>query len=135
MSSEALWPAARPLLGIVVRAVVLYGFVMVLVRLAGRRGIGHLSPWELLSSLLVAAAAGPGLTSGDRSVAAGLVATTTLMSLTVLVSLFGLRSQTLAGTAVATAAEGGRVPGRRTRRPRRKTRRRLRREPLGDAGP
>ena len=86
MVEKGLVAAAMPLLTIVLRVVVVYVFLLVLVRLAGKREVGQLSPMEFLSVLLLSETVSPALTGGDESVAAAFVAATTLMSLTILIN-------------------------------------------------
>jgi uncharacterized membrane protein YcaP (DUF421 family) len=71
------------LLAIAARVVVVYLLVLFLVRLAGKREVGHLSPMEFLSALLLSETVSPALTAGDDSLAAAGVAAATLMLLTI----------------------------------------------------
>jgi uncharacterized membrane protein YcaP (DUF421 family) len=72
-----------PMLSIVVRVAAVYVFLLVLVRMAGKREIGRLSPMEFLSALLLSETVSPALTGGDDSLAAAFVAALTLMLLTI----------------------------------------------------
>ena len=71
------------LIAIAGRVVVVYVLVLVLVRMAGKRELGHLSPMEFLSALLLSETVSPALTAGDDSLGAAAVAAATLMLLTI----------------------------------------------------
>ena len=73
----------RHLLSVVVRVAAVYVFLLVLVRMAGKREVGRLSPMEFLSALLLSETVSPALTGGDDSLAAAFVAALTLMLLTI----------------------------------------------------
>ena len=84
MGVEGTWSVAVvPLLSIVVRVAAVYVFLLVLVRMAGKREVGRLSPMEFLSALLLSETVSPALTGGDDSLAAAFVAALTLMLLTI----------------------------------------------------
>ncbi len=79
------------LMAIAARVVVVYLLVLVLVRLAGKREVGNLSPMEFLSALLLSETVSPALTGGDDSLAAGAVAAATLMLLTIAINVLSHR--------------------------------------------
>lgn len=66
------------------RGTVIYWVVLVLVRLAGRRGIGSLGTADLLVLLLVADAAGDAMTAGSTSIGDGVVVVATIVAWSVL---------------------------------------------------
>ena len=83
MGDEGTWSVAVvPLLSIVVRVAAVYVFLLVLVRMAGKREVGALA-MEFLSALLLSETVSPALTGGDDSLAAAFVAALTLMLLTI----------------------------------------------------
>ena len=90
MSSELFRPETH-LLEIVVRVALIYVFLLVLVRLCGKREVGKLSPMEFLSTLLLSETVSPALTGEDKSFTAAVVASTTLLVLTVVASLITFR--------------------------------------------
>lgn len=71
-----------PLLEVIARVAVLYVALMLLLRFAGKREVGQLSPLDLLAMLLLAETVSPALTGQDRSVTASLTAAATLLALT-----------------------------------------------------
>jgi uncharacterized membrane protein YcaP (DUF421 family) len=81
-----LFAPVAPLLEIVARVVVVYLALMLMLRLAGKREIGSLTPLDLLGMLLLSETVSPALTAGDDSLSVALAAAATLLSLAVLVS-------------------------------------------------
>lgn len=70
------------LLEIVLRVVVLYGVLVVMVRIAGKREIGQLAPLDLLAMLVLSETISPALTAQDHSLPAAFTAAATLLALT-----------------------------------------------------
>jgi uncharacterized membrane protein YcaP (DUF421 family) len=81
-----------PLPEIVLRVVVLYAALVVMVRLAGKREIGQLTPLDLLAMLLLSETVSPALTGQDGSLPAALVAAATLIALTATIGRITYRS-------------------------------------------
>jgi uncharacterized membrane protein YcaP (DUF421 family) len=82
-----------PLLEIVARVAIVYGALIVLLRLVGRREVGQLTPLDLLAMLLLSETVSPALTADDDSLPAVLTAATTLVVLVALVGRLGFRSR------------------------------------------
>jgi len=72
---------------VVVRVAVLYAFLLVLLRISGKREIGQLGPLELLTMLLISETVSPALTAEDASVTAAMIAAGTLLVLSILVAV------------------------------------------------
>jgi uncharacterized membrane protein YcaP (DUF421 family) len=71
-----------PLLEIVLRVLLVYLFLLVMMRLFGKKEIGRWTPMEFLGMLLLARTVGPSLTGGDSSLPVAAVAATTLLGIT-----------------------------------------------------
>ena len=69
---------------IIVRVVAVYIFLMVLVRISGKRQLGQLAPMDLLTILLVSETVSPALTADDDTLTAAAFAAGTLFALTFL---------------------------------------------------
>ena len=81
-----------------VRAAVIYGALLVMVRVSGRRTVGQFTPFDLLVVMLLSESVSSGLNGGEDSVTGGLLAAATLVALNVLVAFAtsrSLRLQTL----------------------------------------
>lgn len=85
-------------------------FLLALLRLGGRRELAQMTPMEMLTMLLLSEAVSPALTAGHQDLAAGLVAATTLIALTVLLGYVTYRSRRLhtmiAGNAAILVRDG-----------------------------
>ncbi len=71
---------------LVVRGVVVYLFLLVLLRLTGRRQIGQYDPFDLILLLILSNAVQNSMNGGDNSLVGGLVSAVTLIACHVLVS-------------------------------------------------
>jgi uncharacterized membrane protein YcaP (DUF421 family) len=81
-----MFHSVTPLAEIVLRVTLVYGALIVLMRvIAGRREIGQLTPLDLLGMLLLSETVSPVFTRADDSLPAGLVAAATLLVLSALV--------------------------------------------------
>src|SRR5271157_3606603 len=79
----------------VVRAVVVYGFLLVLLRFTGKRQVGQLAPFDLVLLLVLSNAVQNSMNGGDNSVTGGLILATTLVGLNWLVGWLTFRSKRL----------------------------------------
>lgn len=69
------------LLGIAGRTALIYGAILLLLRLIGRRQIGQSTPSDLVTLLLVSEAVQNGMLNDDSSLTGALVAATTLLAI------------------------------------------------------
>ena len=76
-----------------VRAAVVYLFVLVLLRLGGKRQMGQMSPAEFVTILLISNAVQNSMNGGDNSLSAGLFLATVLVAMTWVVSFVTYRSK------------------------------------------
>ena len=83
------------LLEIVARVAIVYLALLALLRIAGKRQLGQLSPMDLLTMLLVSETVSPALTAGDTSVPTGLVAGVTLILFALAISWLTFKSRTV----------------------------------------
>jgi uncharacterized membrane protein YcaP (DUF421 family) len=72
-------PSAIPQL--ILRAVVVYAFLLVALRLAGRRELGQMTSFDLVLLLVVSNAVQNSINAGDNSLVGGLVSAITLVAL------------------------------------------------------
>jgi uncharacterized membrane protein YcaP (DUF421 family) len=79
-----------------VRGIVVYLFLILLLRLTGRRQVGQLAPFDLVLLLVLSNAVQNSMNAGDNSLVGGLVSATTLVGANWLVSLATYRSKRLA---------------------------------------
>jgi uncharacterized membrane protein YcaP (DUF421 family) len=76
---------------IILRTTVVYVVVLVLLRTAGKRELGQMSPVDLVVILVIANAVQNAMTGGDNSLIGGIVAATTLVAVNTAFSRVGHR--------------------------------------------
>ena len=91
-----LWIPSLPFLHLLLRAAVVYAFVLLLLRLGGKRQIGQMGPAEFVALLLVSNAVQNSMNGGDNSITAGLVLAGAIMGLSGLIGWLSFRSKRLA---------------------------------------
>jgi uncharacterized membrane protein YcaP (DUF421 family) len=93
--NDTMWNMAVPWWELIVRSVVVYGFLIVLLRITGKRQVGQLSPFDLVLLLVLSNAVQNSMNAGDNSLVGGLISATTLVGLNFLVGLATYRSKKL----------------------------------------
>lgn len=78
--SHLLVPEA-PVVALVLRAVVVYAFLLLALRLAGRRELGQMTSFDLILLLVISNAVQNSINAGDNSLAGGLVSAVVLVLL------------------------------------------------------
>ena len=94
--NDALWSPSLPFAHILLRAGVVYVFVLLLLRLGGKRQIGQMGPAEFVALLLVSNAVQNSMNGGDNSITAGLVLAAVIMGMSGLIGWLSYRSKRLA---------------------------------------
>jgi uncharacterized membrane protein YcaP (DUF421 family) len=77
------------------RAVVIYGALLAMVRFSGRRTVGQFTPFDLLVVMLLSESVSSGLNGGEESVTGGLLAAATLVLLNIAIAFATSRSARL----------------------------------------
>jgi len=88
---------AIPWWELVVRAIVVYGFLLVLLRITGKRQVGQLAPFDLVLLLVLSNAVQNSMNGGDNSLVGGLLSAVVLVGLNMLVGYGTYRSKRLEG--------------------------------------
>ena len=76
---------------IILRTAVVYVLVLVLLRIAGKRELGQMSPVDLVVILVIANAVQNAMTGGDNSLLGGVFAASTLVAMNLLFDRVGIR--------------------------------------------
>lgn len=97
----SLWKLGQPWWEFVLRALLVYGFLLAVLRLTGKRQVGQLSPFDLVLLLVLSNAVQNSMNAGDNTVLAGFILVLTLVGTNALVSYLAFRSKRL-----ETAIEG-----------------------------
>jgi uncharacterized membrane protein YcaP (DUF421 family) len=77
----------------VVRAAVIYLFLLVMVRVSGKRTVGQFTPFDLLVVMLLSEGVSNSLSGGDTSLFGGLLVAATLIAINLTVAFATARSQ------------------------------------------
>ncbi len=86
---------AIPLWEIIFRSAVVYGFLLVLLRVTGKRQVGQLAPFDLVLLLVLSNAVQNSMNGGDNSLVGGLASAATLVALNFVVGAATYRSKKL----------------------------------------
>lgn len=81
---------------LVVRGAIIYVFLLVMVRITGKRTVGQFTPFDLLVVMLLSEAVSPALTGGEEGVPGGIIVATTLIVLNMLIAFATSRSRKIA---------------------------------------
>src|SRR5881628_3526687 len=79
-------PSAHVLVEIAARTAVVYGVVLIGVRLSGKREVGQMTPFDLTLLLLISNAVQNAMTGPDNSLLGGVIAASTLLILNYVVA-------------------------------------------------
>jgi uncharacterized membrane protein YcaP (DUF421 family) len=79
----------------VVRGAVVYTFLLILLRITGKRQVGQLAPFDLVLLLVLSNAVQNSMVGGDNSLAGGLISATTLVMVNFLVGVATWRNKKL----------------------------------------
>jgi uncharacterized membrane protein YcaP (DUF421 family) len=90
-----MWHLTVPWLELVLRAVIIYVFLLVLLRFTGKRQVGQLSPFDLVLLLVLSNAVQNAMSGGDNSLLAGIILASVLVLLNSLVGLVTYKSRRL----------------------------------------
>ncbi len=89
----AMWQLSLPWWEFIVRALIVYGFLIVLLRLTGKRQVGQLAPFDLVLLLVLSNAVQNAMNGGDNSVLAGVLSACTLVLVNYLVGRAAYRNK------------------------------------------
>ncbi len=90
-----MFDIAVPWWELVVRGAVVYGFLLILLRLTGKRQVGQLAPFDLVLLLVLSNAVQNSMNAGDNSLVGGLISAATLVALNYGVGALTYRSKRL----------------------------------------
>jgi len=86
---------------LIVRSAVVYLFLIVILRISGKRQVGQLAPFDLVLLLVLSNAVQNSMNGGDNSLVGGLISAATLIALN-----FGVGLATFKSKRLETAIEG-----------------------------
>jgi len=88
-----MFKMAVPWWELVVRGAVVYVFLLVLLRITGKRQVGQLAPFDLVLLLVLSSAVQNSMNAGDNSLIGGLISALTLVLLNYTVGIATYRSK------------------------------------------
>jgi len=89
----SMWQITVPWWEFVLRALIVYVFLMVLLRITGRRQVGQLSPFDLVLLLVLSNALQNAMNAGDNSITGGIILSLTLVGANWIVGWVAWRSK------------------------------------------
>jgi uncharacterized membrane protein YcaP (DUF421 family) len=89
----SMWKLAQPWWEFVLRALLVYGFLLITLRLTGKRQVGQLAPFDLVLLLVLSNAVQNSMNGGDNSVGAGFILVATLLAVNGLMGWITWRSK------------------------------------------
>jgi len=90
-----MWSLEIPWWALIVRSLVVYSFLIVMLRITGKRQVGQLAPFDLVLLLVLSNAVQNSMTGGDNSLAGGLVSAATLIALNHFVGWLSFKNKRL----------------------------------------
>lgn len=94
----------------VIRGLVVYLFLLVLVRISGKRTVGQFTPFDLLVVMLLSEAVSNSLSGSDDSLIGGLIVAVTLIAANLIIAVITTHSRSAAnvidGSAVLLGRDG-----------------------------
>jgi len=90
-----MWHMSVPWWEFVIRAGIVYFFVLAVLHFTGKRQIGQLAPFDLVLLLILANAVQNAMNAGDNSLVGGLISAASIVSLNYFVGLLAFKSKTV----------------------------------------
>jgi uncharacterized membrane protein YcaP (DUF421 family) len=81
---------------LMLRAVIVYGFIYALLRVVGKKHVGEMAPFDLVVLLILSESVQNALVSADKSITGGLVVAATLVGASALVGYASWRNKRVA---------------------------------------
>jgi uncharacterized membrane protein YcaP (DUF421 family) len=90
-----MFAMAVPWFEMILRSIVVYVFLLALLRLTGKRQVGQMSPFDLVLLIVLSSAVQNSMTAGDNSLIGGLISAVTLVGINYLVGLLTYKNKKL----------------------------------------
>jgi uncharacterized membrane protein YcaP (DUF421 family) len=94
-AKPSMWHPDLPWWEFIVRGVIIYAFLIILLRITGKRQVGQLAPFDLVLLLVLSNAVQNAMGGGDNSVTGGIISATTLIVLNGVVGRLTFKSKNL----------------------------------------
>ncbi len=90
-----MWKLSVPWWELLARGVIVYVFLIVLLRVSGKRQVGQLAPFDLVLLLVLSNSVQNAMNAGDNSLTGGIICAGTLVAMNWLVGVATYRSKTV----------------------------------------
>ncbi|MGZ4964513.1 MAG: DUF421 domain-containing protein [Limisphaerales bacterium] len=90
-----MWTLSLPWWEFILRGIIVYVFLVLILRITGKRQVGQLAPFDLVLLLVLSNAVQNSMNGGDNSVTGGIIAATTLVIANGVVSRLTFKSKKL----------------------------------------
>ena len=90
-----MWSMSLPWWEFIIRGLIVYVFLLILLRISGKRQVGQLAPFDLVLLLVLSNAVQNSMNGGDNSVIGGLISATTLVAINFGIGYATFRSKKL----------------------------------------
>ncbi len=88
-----MWNLSLPWWELVLRGVIVYVFLLIILRITGKRQTGQLAPFDLVLLLVLSNAVQNAMNGGDNTVLGGIISATTLIALHYAVAFITYKSR------------------------------------------
>jgi uncharacterized membrane protein YcaP (DUF421 family) len=113
--SVSLWKTTQPWWEFALRALLVYGFLLAVLRLTGKRQVSQMSPFDLVLLLVLSNAVQNSMNAGDNTVTAGFILVAFLVGANALLGYLTFRSKKVEnlveGVPLVLVHNGALVPG------------------------
>src|SRR5205823_14990697 len=92
---NVVFTMAIPWWELIVRSLLVYAFLLVILRVTGKRQVGQLAPFDLVLLLVLSNAVQNSMNGGDNSLIGGLISATSLIALNYAIGYATFRSKRL----------------------------------------
>ena len=92
---DSLFKTSIPLLELVLRAFLVYGFIVTALRFSGKRQLGQMGTSEFVAILLVSNAVQNSMNGGDNSLVGGMLSATSIMIMSWIIAWMNFRNEGL----------------------------------------
>jgi uncharacterized membrane protein YcaP (DUF421 family) len=92
---QVMWHSALPWWEFILRGLIIYVFLLVILRVTGKRQVGQLAPFDLVLLLVLSNAVQNAMNGGDNSVTGGVISATTLIVANGIVGRITYKSKTM----------------------------------------
>ena len=94
---SSMWAMSLPWWEFILRAIMVYSFLIIMLRLTGKRQIGQLAPFDLVLLLVLSNALQNSMNGGDNSVVGGYISAATLIAINALIGYLTYKSKAIEG--------------------------------------